>query len=189
MTHAGHSITKCKECSVIIGQCRCPDQNKSVDLVRCPGGAGCPKNAPQAVTIVGPPVGDLHINLNGHQAMHITVNEHGTLRVKLPDGMGVDEAAAQFIAALQRAGMLPTAQQVESKAQDWLVWSNEHRAWWRPNRSGYTINLQEAGRYTFMEAGLICRNANYRSGSILDSGVPPETMVPAAAFFAHTGRG
>lgn len=34
----------------------------------------------------------------------------------------------------------------------YLVWSNEHRAWWRPNAQGYTISLEKAGRYTRDEA-------------------------------------
>lgn len=28
-----------------------------------------------------------------------------------------------------------------------LVWSNEHRMWWRPNHAGYTEFIDEAGRY------------------------------------------
>lgn len=34
----------------------------------------------------------------------------------------------------------------------YLIWSNEHRAWWRPNRMGYTIHIEAAGRYTREEA-------------------------------------
>lgn len=36
--------------------------------------------------------------------------------------------------------------------ETYLVWSNEHRAWWRPNGRGYTIKLEAAGRYTREEA-------------------------------------
>jgi hypothetical protein len=28
-----------------------------------------------------------------------------------------------------------------------LVWSNQHRMWWRPNHRGYTEFVEEAGRY------------------------------------------
>jgi hypothetical protein len=34
----------------------------------------------------------------------------------------------------------------------WLVWSNEHSAWWRPNAAGYCTNVLDAGRYTLEEA-------------------------------------
>ena len=33
-----------------------------------------------------------------------------------------------------------------------VVWSWEHRAWWRADRKGYTESLNEAGHYTFDEA-------------------------------------
>ena len=32
---------------------------------------------------------------------------------------------------------------------NYLIWSNEHRAWWRPNAKGYTVHIKTAGRYTF----------------------------------------
>lgn len=34
----------------------------------------------------------------------------------------------------------------------YLVWSNEHRMWWGPNRQGYTRDIARAGRYTRDEA-------------------------------------
>lgn len=30
----------------------------------------------------------------------------------------------------------------------YLIWSNEHRQWWRPNSMGYTSNISEAGLYS-----------------------------------------
>lgn len=33
-----------------------------------------------------------------------------------------------------------------------VIWSGEHHAWWRANRSGYCNDLTVAGRYTLAEA-------------------------------------
>lgn len=41
----------------------------------------------------------------------------------------------------------------------YLIWSNEHRAWWGPQRSGYVLTISAAGRYLREEALEICRNA------------------------------
>jgi len=42
----------------------------------------------------------------------------------------------------------------------WLIWSEGHRAWWKPGRSGYTNSIREAGRYTLAEAREIEAKAN-----------------------------
>jgi hypothetical protein len=36
-----------------------------------------------------------------------------------------------------------------------VIWSFEHRAWWGPERRGYTTAILAAGRYTASEAGAI----------------------------------
>lgn len=41
----------------------------------------------------------------------------------------------------------------------YLIWSNEHRAWWRPASLGYTTNIRGAGRYTREQAMGICARA------------------------------
>ena len=51
-------------------------------------------------------------------------------------------------------------QHLGEEPRDVLVWSNEHRSWWRPDRCGYTIHVEAAGRYTAKEAAEICRGAN-----------------------------
>lgn len=43
----------------------------------------------------------------------------------------------------------------------WLIWSREHTAFWRPLRIGYTVNLDEAGRYDTIEAQGIVANADH----------------------------
>jgi hypothetical protein len=45
-------------------------------------------------------------------------------------------------------------------APQYLIWSNEHRAWWRPKSCGYTIHVDAAGRYAHDEALEICRSAH-----------------------------
>lgn len=46
-------------------------------------------------------------------------------------------------------------------SQKYLVWSNEHNAWWRPDYCGYTNHIQAAGRYSREVAVKICTGANY----------------------------
>lgn len=62
----------------------------------------------------------------------------------------------------------------------YLIWSNEHRAWWRPNSRGYTMLAKNAGVYTFKEAqGISWRG---RDGWIEDGKAPDEIMVPLAGI-------
>jgi hypothetical protein len=56
----------------------------------------------------------------------------------------------------------------------WLIWSNEHRAYWRPNMAGYTTFAKAAGRYTYTQAIEICRDARSHGD---DGTPPPETMI------------
>lgn len=41
----------------------------------------------------------------------------------------------------------------------YLVWSNEHRGWWRHGGWGYTPDLSRAGRFSRANALAICRGA------------------------------
>ncbi len=50
---------------------------------------------------------------------------------------------------------------VEESDPLYLVWSNEHRAWWRPGHCGYTNRIEAAGRYSRVDALRICNGANY----------------------------
>jgi hypothetical protein len=41
----------------------------------------------------------------------------------------------------------------------YLIWSNEHRGWWRSAGHGYSSYLKEAGHFTRDKALGICRDA------------------------------
>lgn len=56
----------------------------------------------------------------------------------------------------------------------YLVWSNEHSAWWGPRRSGYYLSLDYAGRYSRDEALKISAEAR---GGWKPGDVPPEMPV------------
>lgn len=43
---------------------------------------------------------------------------------------------------------------------DYLIWSEEHHAWWKPNGWGYTSQMREAGRYSKERADAIVKGAN-----------------------------
>jgi hypothetical protein len=38
-----------------------------------------------------------------------------------------------------------------------LIWSNAHAMWWRPDRAGFTQHIEEAGRYDAEQADDIIR--------------------------------
>lgn len=42
----------------------------------------------------------------------------------------------------------------------YLIWSNEHRGWWKPGRHGYTTRTDRAGQFSLEEATEIVVNAN-----------------------------
>jgi len=44
-------------------------------------------------------------------------------------------------------------------SEEYVVWSNEHSAWWRPQECGYTTMLEAAGRYSRDDALGICIGA------------------------------
>ena len=58
---------------------------------------------------------------------------------------------------------------------EFLIWSIEHGAWWRPGGMGYTRRLDEAGRYSSTEAEAIVRRAN---GPHLKPGEANECAIP-----------
>jgi hypothetical protein len=69
---------------------------------------------------------------------------------------------------------------------NYLIWSNEHGAWWGPGEHGYVHDVAEAGRYTVKRAEAIVANAN-RGGPGPD-GEPHEVMVVAPENNWHGRR-
>lgn len=55
----------------------------------------------------------------------------------------------------------------------YIIWSEEHRGWWRAGHRGYTEKREEAGHYEFEEAQHIVIRAN-----INERDVPNEAIVP-----------
>jgi hypothetical protein len=62
----------------------------------------------------------------------------------------------------------------------YLIWSNEHNAWWGPGRMGYVIEPSLAGRYTLKEATQICENANCYSKEVQERMVAVAELRKAA---------
>lgn len=58
----------------------------------------------------------------------------------------------------------------------WLIWSNEHKGWWKANHNGYTQDLTEAGVYRYQEAANIVYGANI---ALLhdNKAIPNEAMI------------
>lgn len=62
-----------------------------------------------------------------------------------------------------------------SAAREWLIWSNEHLAFWAANHRGYTSQIDRAGRYTKAQADKICS----KDGPSHRAGVPDEVALLA----------
>jgi len=71
---------------------------------------------------------------------------------------------------------------------DYLVWSNEHAAWWAPGGRGYTTLTHMAGRYSKEQADEICRQANFRPGDINEVAVIAPSLNHAREQFLYQAR-
>lgn len=60
---------------------------------------------------------------------------------------------------------------------EYLIWSNERRGWWKANRHGYTLRIDEAARFSETEAQKIAADGN--RGLAPDAGYPNEMVVQA----------
>jgi hypothetical protein len=89
----------------------------------------------------------------------------------VPNNSGIFYCEDEALVAQLRERLKPQAPQ----SKVWLVWSNEHRAWWAPDRCGYRQRVDEAGRYTCEEAMACCAMRS-------NTGIPPEVMVPSPEY-------
>lgn len=56
----------------------------------------------------------------------------------------------RLLTSCKRAGGERTRAKLQGKRV--LIWSGEHRLWWRADRSGYTVHRAAAGIYAFEDA-------------------------------------
>jgi hypothetical protein len=58
--------------------------------------------------------------------------------------------------------------------KSWVIWSEEHGAWWKAHSTGYTRQLSEAGRYEAAKAEEIVTRANKycEPGTFNEVGLP-----------------
>ncbi len=118
------------------------------------------------------------------EKQHETLEEqHNLLKARVHEcaeylGLGHVEAICEidFIAGFsKRTYELANEWAALLRGPSWIVWSNEHEAWWGSNRSGYYENVADAGRYTYAEAVEICKS---RSECVHPS-LPPELIQPS----------
>lgn len=70
----------------------------------------------------------------------------------------------------------------------YLIWSNEHNAWWCPDHCGYTSSVDKAGRYSLSEAIEICNGANYGWNTDNLRAIPNEVPISEEAALLLTYR-
>lgn len=67
---------------------------------------------------------------------------------------------------------------MSDRSELYLIWSNEHYAWWGPGERGYVKAVAEAGKYSRERAIEICKRAMPGTSNLL--GHHPELPVRAA---------
>jgi hypothetical protein len=70
------------------------------------------------------------------------------------------------------------------KTSHWVLWSEEHSAWWAPGEHGYTNSLRRAGRYSEARAKAIETKAN----RYLEPGDLHEIALPDPIARVSEGR-
>jgi hypothetical protein len=66
----------------------------------------------------------------------------------------------------------------------WVIWSEEHRAWWGAARWGYVPQLTKAGRYTEAVAREIVERANI-GGKFNEIAIPDPLLRTDKQGFEH----
>lgn len=68
-------------------------------------------------------------------------------------------------------------------SSEYVIWSNEHHAWWGPDERGYVSRIDRAGRYPRQQALKICSRA--RGGREFNDNPSeiPLLLGDAAAFW------
>jgi len=70
---------------------------------------------------------------------------------------------------------------------EFLIWSEEHMAWWRPGGLGYTGFMRDAGRFSKEKAESICREANFDQ-NFNECPVPLTSVMAQAMELKGRGR-
>lgn len=97
---------------------------------------------------------------------------------KLPGGAGhFRKHAARAIAAIEPLIRADERAKENEACDEYLVWSNEHNAWWRAKSAGYCTDVVCAGIYTRAEALSISHKCRDRW---LPGDSPTELPVPLA---------
>lgn len=73
-------------------------------------------------------------------------------------------------------------------SDDYLIWSNEHRAWWAPGETGYTPVIGEAGHYPRHRAIAICRRALLGSRRRIPNEIPVRSGDVAFMYERRAGE-
>jgi hypothetical protein len=80
-----------------------------------------------------------------------------------------------------------TAPVVDEAGEPYLVWSNEHAAWWGPDHRGYNTHISHAGNYTREEAIKICIGARGGREFNRNPSEVPVLLKDAEAFWGEAG--
>ena len=70
----------------------------------------------------------------------------------------------------------------------YLIWSEEHSAWWNPRSAGYTNKITRAGIYDEDEAKSIVESANHGDLTFNEIAIPVPEDLEQKKQFKHRGR-